>query len=220
MTRLAMLHTGAVVIEPFAALARQKLPEVEVQHLLDDKIVADLGNGVDHDQIATRLRSLGAAAVASGADRLLLTCSSISGFAGPLAAAIGIPVLRIDEAMADEAIRRGTRIGIVATLETTLRPTVALLAERAAATGREIVTTDVVVPGAFEAVASGDRTAHDQLVAAAITELSADNDVIVLAQASMASAADQVRTAVPVLSSPELGIDRVAGLVRGGGDRR
>lgn len=220
MTRLAMLHTGAVVIGPFAELAKQKLPDVEVQHLLDDRIVADLGSGADHDQIASRLRALGEAAVSSGADQLLLTCSSISGFAGPLAEAIGIPVLRIDEAMADEAVRRGTRIGIVATLETTLRPTVALLRERAAEAGREIVTIDVVVPGAFEAVAAGDRARHDQLVAATITELSADTDVIVLAQASMASAAEHVEADITVLSSPELGIDRVATLVHSGGDHR
>lgn len=219
MTRLAMLHTGAVVIGPFAELAKRKLPDVEVQHLLDDKIVADLGSGADHDQIASRLRALGEAAVSSGADQLLLTCSSISGFSRPLAEAIGIPVLRIDEAMADEAVRRGPRIGIVATLETTLRPTVALLLEQSAEAGRDIVCTDVVVPGAFEAVASGDRARHDQLVNAAITELSADNDVIVLAQASMASAVARVDTGVPVLSSPELGIDRVATLVDRGGDQ-
>jgi hypothetical protein len=67
-----------------------------------------------------------------------------------------------------------------------------------------------VIEGAFAAVAGGDRETHDRLVAAAIERGAAEADVIVLAQASMASAADAVTVDVPVLTSPRLGVERLA----------
>ncbi len=205
MTRIAFLHTGAVVIPTFAALAAEHLPGVEVQNLLDDKIVADLGRGAAVEQ---RLADLGDAAVAAGAEAVMFTCSSISQYAGPLADRLGVPVYRVDEAMADEAVRAGDRVSVIATLSTTVQPTAALLRERAELQGRDVQIDEVVVPGAFEAAVAGDRVRHNELVADAIK--AASGDVVVLAQASMASAAEGLDLAVPVLTSPERGIRRLA----------
>ncbi|TCC35331.1 aspartate/glutamate racemase family protein [Kribbella speibonae] len=208
MTRIAFLHTGAVVIPTFATLAAEHLPGVEVQNLLDDKIVADLGRGATAEQVAQRLADLGGAAVAAGAEAVMFTCSSISQYAGPLADRLGVPVHRVDEAMADEAVRAGDRVSVIATLATTVQPTAALLRERAELQGREVQIDEVVVPGAFEAAVAGDRVRHNELVAEAIK--AAAGDVVVLAQASMASAAEGLDLAVPVLTSPERGIRRLA----------
>lgn len=210
MTRIAFLHTGAVVIPTFAELAARHLPGVDIQHLLDSTIVGDLGRGDDPASIATRLRDLGDAARTAGAEAVIFTCSSISGFAGALESELGIPVLRIDEAMADEAVRTGSRVAVIATLPTTLRPTVALIRERASAADRTVDVDEVLVDGAFEAVVAGDRATHDRLVGEAIRAAATSNDVIVLAQASMAGAAETVSVAVPVLTSPERGIRRAA----------
>ncbi|WP_419992601.1 aspartate/glutamate racemase family protein [Streptomyces boninensis] len=209
MSRIAFLHTGAVVIPTFTALAAEYLPDTEVQHLLDDRIVADLGRGAAPADIAARLSALGRAAERAGASALVFSCSSISAYATPLAAELGLPVFRIDEAMADEAVRGADKVSVVATLQTTLGPTAALLRERAELHGREVELTEVVVEGAFEAVAGGDRERHDTLVAAAVERQAATADVIVLAQASMATAAQRSAVAVPVLSSPELGMRRI-----------
>lgn len=210
MTRLAYIHTGAVVIPTFAELSAQLLPGVEVQHLLDSTIVGDLGRDADGAHIEERLTALGTAAVEAGASTVVFSCSSIGGFAAGLSDRLGVPVLRIDEAMADEAVAHGPRVAVVATLPTTLVPTVALLRERAALAGAEIEVTDRVVEGAFEAVSSGDKASHDRLVGEAIVELAEVSDVVVLAQASMAGAAAVVEVPVPVLTSPELGVRRVA----------
>lgn len=210
MKRIAFLHTGAVVIPAFASLAAELLPDVEVQNLLDDKIVGDLGHGVAPEQIEQRLADLGHAAVAAGADAVLFTCSSISQYAGPLADRLGVPVYRVDEAMADEAVQSGDRVSVVATLRTTVRPTAALLRERAELLGRDVRIEETVVPDAFEAAVNGDRARHDALVAAAIEDRAAASDVVVLAQASMASAAAGLQVPVPVLTSPERGVRRLA----------
>lgn len=207
MRRVALLHTGAVVIPVFAGLTAEQWPGVEVLNLLDDKIVADLRNEERRGSVAGRVRDLVHAAASSGAEAVVLTCSSISGLAGEVAAAVGVPVLRIDEAMADEAAAIGGRIAVIATLPTTLEPTCALLAERLGRAGVNAEVEQVLVEGAFAAVSAGDRAEHDRLVGDAVRAAAARSDVVVLAQASMASAAAGDHP-VPVLSSPAAGVAR------------
>lgn len=204
MTRIALLHTGAIVIPTFAALTGQHWQGVEVLNLLDDRIVGDLGAG-RRDSVAARLADLASAARNADASAVVFTCSSISGFAAETAERTGIPVHRIDEAMADEAASIGGRITVIATLPTTLAPTCALLDERLAALGAEAEVSQVLIDGAFAAAVAGRRDEHDRLVSAAIEAAAATSDVVVLAQASMASAATGPYP-VPVLTSPELGI--------------
>ncbi len=210
MTRIAFLHTGAVTIPAFTALAGELLPDAEVLNHLDDRIVADLGDPERAASVPARVEGLVRAAAAGGADAVMIACSSISELAAPAAAAVGIPVLRVDEAMADEAVRSGSRIRVLATLPTTCRPTLALIGERAALAGVSPELSSEVVEGAFAAVAGGDRATHDRLVGAAIERAAADVDVIVLAQASMAGAAETVTVDVPVLTSPRRGVERLA----------
>lgn len=209
MTRIAFLHTGAVVIPPVMELAARLLPDAGTVNFLDDKIVADLGDPNRAESVDARLEDLVRAARAAGADAVMLTCSSISAYAAPLAERVGIPVLRIDEAMADQAVAAGERIAVIATLATTLAPTTALIRERAELAGRSPEVLSEVVDGAFAAVAGGDRETHDALVAAAIERLAARADIVVLAQASMASAAAAADVTVPVLTSLEPGITRL-----------
>ncbi|MGN6204233.1 aspartate/glutamate racemase family protein [Humibacter sp.] len=209
VTRVAFLHTGAVVIPPVMELAGKLLPDATTINYLDDRIVADLGDAERAASVPDRVADLVQAAQSAGADVVMLTCSSISGLAATAAERVGIPVLRIDEAMADQAVQSGERIAVLATLPTTCAPTVALLQERAALAGVERDITSEVIDGAFAAVSGGDRGTHDRLVAAAIERVAPNTDVVVLAQASMASAADAVEVDVPVLTSLEPGIQRL-----------
>ncbi|MFH8251838.1 aspartate/glutamate racemase family protein [Microbacterium sp. B2969] len=214
-TRIAFLHTGAVNIGPVSERARAALPDATFVNYLDDRIVADLGDPGRAASVPGRIADLVHAARAGGADVVMLTCSSISPLAESLTAEAGIPVLRIDEAMADDAVAAGDRLAVIATLPTTLAPTVALLRERAALAGRSPSIVTEIVEGAFAAVSSGDRARHDELVAAAVERRAADADVVVLAQASMASAADAAAVDVPVLTSIGPGIERLREVVRG-----
>lgn len=210
MTRVALIHTGAVVIGPITTQARAALPDATLLNYLDDRIVADLGDDERAASVFDRLVHLAEAAREAGAEVVMLTCSSISGYAGDIAARAGVPVLRIDEAMADQAVAVGPRIAVIATLQTTLTPTVTLIRERAALAGTSPVLAEEIVEGAFAAVSAGDRAQHDRLVGDAIRRLAAEADVVVLAQASMASAATTVDVGVPVLTSIFPGIARLA----------
>ena len=208
--RIAFLHTGAVNIAPFGALAAEFLPGATVVNYLDDRIVADLGDENRAASVPERIEDLVRAAAAGGADAVMFTCSSISELAAPAGAAAGVSVLRVDEAMADAAVATGRRIRVLATLPTTCRPTLGLIEERAALAGAVPELSSEVIDGAFEAIVSGDRETHDRLVGAAIERGAIQADVIVLAQASMATAAEAVSVEVPVLTSPRLGVERLA----------
>jgi hypothetical protein len=128
--------------------------------------------------------------------------------------------------MAERAVAVGARIGVLATLRSTLEPTGALIRRVAADAGRTIEVRERVAEGAFEALSGGDTDRHDRLVGAALRELVGWADVVVLAQASMARVADGLGPedrSVPILTSPRLGVERVrevlanAGTVERGG---
>jgi Asp/Glu/hydantoin racemase len=126
---------------------------------------------------------------------------------------VSIPVLKIDEPMVDEALRLGNRVAVVATAVATLKPTTDLMQTRAADLGCSVRVEPVLCEGAYAAMLAGDLPAHDSIVRKYVMSLMDQNDVIILAQASMARVVegispDEVR--VPVLSSPRLAMRRLA----------
>jgi Asp/Glu/hydantoin racemase len=115
--------------------------------------------------------------------------------------------VKIDEAMAEEASSIGRRIGVVATVSTTLDPTVRLVKKKAGETGRTVEVTERIAEGAFEALLSGDGARHDEILKSTISALAEQVDVIVLAQVSMARLVPQLEgMRVPVLSSLRCGV--------------
>jgi Asp/Glu/hydantoin racemase len=214
---LGLIHTSASLVPVFQGLCRTKLPDVDVFNLADDSLIKDV---IAHGQLTplTERRVAGhiRSAAEAGADFILVTCSSIGRAVEAGAREVGVPVLRVDQPMADKAIGLGKRIGVIATLSTTLEPTADLIRRRAQAGGREITLVSRLCEGAFEALMAGDSARHDAAVTAALVSLAAETDVIVLAQASMARVAaglepGKIRT--PVLASPEIAIDHLAGIL-------
>jgi Asp/Glu/hydantoin racemase len=132
-----------------------------------------------------------------------------------------LPLLRVDEALADRAHALGSRIGVIATLATTLEPTADLIRRRGAVGGRTPDDFEVVThlcEGAFGELKAGNLDRHDELVREGLQVLLPRVDVIVLAQASMARVADELTEddtgGTPILSSPRLGMERVAARLR------
>ena len=152
----------------------------------------------------------------AGADYILVTCSSIGPAVETAATLTGVPVLRVDQPMVDKAVEMGTKIGVVATLPTTLEPTSDLVRRRAMLTGKEIELTSRLCEGAFDALMGGNPEIHDEKVATALKELARDMDVILLAQASMARVVDQLSEEdkkVPIITSPDLAVQYLAGIL-------
>lgn len=211
--RLALIHTVAGLVPRFRELAAELMPEVETFDIVDETLLRDATReGRVSLDTARRLFAHLAAAERHGADAILVTCSSVGGVVDAARPFAGIPLLRVDQAMAEQAVERGARIGVLATLWSTLRPTAALIERTARERERSVEVRDQLCDGAFEALREGDTARHDELVREGLRELIGWADVIVLAQASMARVVDSLsedERRTPILSSPRLGIERI-----------
>ena len=106
-------------------------------NLVDDSLIKDvIAHGQLRPQTARRVAQHVAAAEDAGADYIMVTCSSIGPAVETAATLAGVPVLRVDQPMADQAVATAKRIGVIATLPTTLEPTADLIRRRAAAAGK------------------------------------------------------------------------------------
>jgi len=143
----------------------------------------------------------------------MVTCSSIGPAAELGRELVDAPVMRVDEPMAALAVAKGSHIGVVATLASTLNPTADLIRSKAKAEARDVRVTPKLCEGAFQAVITGDAATHDRIVASGIQCLIPQVDVIVLAQASMARVVKTLPEAsitIPILASPRLAIEHLA----------
>jgi Asp/Glu/hydantoin racemase len=203
--RIALIHALQHSLPPVAASFAKLWPEVELMNLLDDSLSADLEReGGLTRGMTERFLKLGRYATGTGADAILFTCSAF----GPCIEAVAraerpIPVLKPNEAMIEQAVAKGSRIGLLSTFPPTL-----------ASMPREFPNSVQVVPkladGALTALGRGNTGEHDRLIAEAAKSLR-DCDVIALSQFSMASAAPLVAQASgrPVLTTPDSAVEKL-----------
>ncbi len=208
--RLTMIHTSGVMIPVFSELCRELLPDIEAVHMVDESLLKDIiKDGCLTKSAARRVVDHVLSADQAGTDAILVTCSSIGKGTELGRELVETVVMRVDEPMAAQAIAIGKRIGVVATLPSTLNPTVELIQRQGSS---DLQVTPKLCEGAFEAVISGDGATHDRIVGEGILELVSQVDVIVLAQASMARVVSSLpadKVTVPVLSSPRLAIEHL-----------
>ena len=181
--------------------------DTEILSLQDPSILAQVREaGYVTPAPAARLIGMYMDAIGQGADAVLNVCSSVGEVADSVqtaAAYIGVPIVRIDEDMCREAVRLGSRIGVLATLGTTLEPTKGTINRVARAMGRHVTLVDGLIDGAFGL----DQAQFRRLLLEAAGKIIDQVDVIVLAQGSMAYVEKDITAAYgkPTLSSPRFG---------------
>ena len=153
-----------------------------------------------------KLISMYMEAIAQGADAILNICSSVGEVADCMQDAakyLGVPIVRIDEEMCREAVRCGKRIGVMATLKTTLEPTKNTIRRAAREAGLQVELEDALVDGAFGLDPQQFRT----LMIEHANKIRDKVDVIILAQGSMAYVEKEIERATgrTTLSSPGFG---------------
>ena len=207
---LALIHTVTSLVPTFEKLIQLHLPGWHPFNIIDESLLRlTIKENALSPKTARRVTGYVSSAIDAGADAILVTCSSIGPAIDAYQSFCPVPLVRVDIGMADEAIRRNGRIGILATLKTTLDPTRDLLMNRANAINRSASITHRVCTDAFICLSAGDNAAHDAIIREEIIAMSAEVDIIVLAQASMArvlSHKDLRSVEIPILSSPELGV--------------
>ena len=212
---LAFLHTAKVHETTFARLLQKHGPGIQVRHDVDETLLSDAIKMGLTKAIVERTRQALVKAGSTGASVVICTCSTLGSIAELLNDDLSRPVIttymRIDRPMADLEVASGDRIQIVAALEGTLEPTRKLLEASAIDLKVSPEIETLLIPNIWEYFQRGDEQTYHSLIARYLaTPANYPNgyaDVIVLAQASMAPAAQLCKLIqVPILSSTATGV--------------
>ena len=207
--RIALIHALRHSPPPIEAAFARLWPEATLMNLLDDSLSADLSrDGRITEAMTGRFLSLASYARATGAEGILFTCSAF----GPCIEAVQralapLPVLKPNEAMIEEAMAIGGRIGLLASFAPTLQSMPPEFPD-------SLTVTPKLAEGALAALDRGDGTEHDRLAALAARDL-AECNAIALAQFSLARATPAVAEATgkPVLTTPDSAVRKLKRLL-------
>ena len=185
--KLTILHTTLATTTTIPAMIPELYPdEFDIVNVLDDSLLNDIKcSGRMSASVIERFIQYACIAKNNGSDALLLACSSLGKAADIARELLDIPLYKIDEPMADQAVESGNNILVLGTVKSTLEPTSDLI--RSKRKSQEQSVTCILIPDVFE-LYEIDRERHDQKIAEVIQEHWNTYDVIVLAQASMANA--------------------------------
>jgi len=210
-TRIALIHALTMSMQPVTEAFARAWPEAETLNILDDSLSRDRATMDDlTPAMMKRFDSLLAYALDIGAEGVVFACSAFGPAIEAARETTNVPVLKPNEAMFEAALEQGPQVGLLATFEPSLPPMQEEFDALAAARGVELTLHTHCAPDAMQALRDGDEATHDRIVAEAATALD-DCQAIMLAQFSMAPAAEAVRGSVrcPVLTSPDAAVAKL-----------
>jgi Asp/Glu/hydantoin racemase len=209
--RIVFVHTVGFLVEQFRRMAEEDLPGVEVLHVLNESLLKDLLRTGPSPAITRRIVQQAVLAADADVDLVVFTCSSTSPAIDVARQVMSVPVLKIDDPMAEKAVFIGPRIGLLCTASSTVTPSSELLQAHAKQAGKEISISVSLAADAYEALFAGNRKRHDEIITADALKLAETCDVVVLAQASLAHLRESIgeKVGVPVLASPPLLMERL-----------
>lgn len=209
---IAIVETSAVSFAELKELCREIIPNVKVTQIIDESLIQEVNqNGGPTPFVKRRMFEYFRNAQELGVDLIVNQCSSVGETADQIAPFLNVPILKIDEAMAEKAVQMGRKIAVVATVESTTGPSVRLIEKKAKELGKEVEVDLHLVEGAMMVlIEKNDAETHNRMVLGEVEKAAKENDVVVLAQGSMTVLLPLVSSMeTPVLTSPRLCIERV-----------
>lgn len=214
---IGIIHAALISSKSVQPFIEEIIPDVTVAHVVDDTIqntnfvckpgVIPKNNFYKFTTYAHFLEE-------AGADLILLACSTFNQAVELARPMINVPLLQIDRPMMDLAVTQGSRIGLLATVPTTIPASERLLYKAAEDSGKKIDVTTILCSEAFDAIKRGDVELHNRLLLEQIDFLSETVDAIVLAQVSMSALEPMlIHTKVPIYNSGRTGFERVKQLL-------
>ena len=214
--KIGFVHTGVPIGMLLKKMMSESMPDIPNFHIVDDSLIQDLlQTGEFTPSILKRLSAQISMAEEAGADIIMVTCSSIAPGVDFARKLVDVPVMKIDEPMAEKAVAAADTVGVLATAKTTLVPSVDLINQVAEKKGKSVKVKSKLISEAFDFFLQGDMENHDRLVKEAGVELAQQTDVLVLAQASMSHLADEIEKAsgTPTLTSPQIAVNALKKMV-------
>ena len=221
--RVALIHALPESVAPIATAFQRHWPEASTFNLLDESLARDReADGELTPAMTQRFLSLGRYAAESGSATettaaILFTCSAFGPAIQSVKQDLDLPVMSPNEAAFEAALALGSKITLIVSFPPSAQALGAELEDLARDRGVELAVDIQLAEGALDALAMGNGEQHDALIAEA-AQRSADCDVIVLGQFSMARAADLVAstTHATVLSTPAAAVKKLRALLEGG----
>ena len=151
MKKMAIIHTSAVSLQDLTTLCQEIMLEVEIINIIDDSLLAEVkrNNGITPAVISRMCRYV-QSAESLGVDLIFNQCSSVGEAFAIASRCTAIPTLRVDEPMAEKAVSLGTRIGVIATVASTVKPSCDLIRTTAQRLGKEVVVQEYLAAEALD----------------------------------------------------------------------
>lgn len=213
--RIVLIHATTLSIVPIGAAFQAQWPEAETVNLVDDSLSRDLNSGtVDYSKIEERMLGLGKYAEQIGAAGILFTCSAFGQAIDKAKTQLPVPVLKPNEAMFEEAIRRGGRVGMIATFKPSIPSMEKEFYELAEKRNVAAHIDSILVEKAMTVLSQGDLETHNRLIREASTVF-AGYETVMLAQFSASQAAGDVEAELgcTVLTSPHSAVKKLQSLL-------
>jgi aspartate/glutamate racemase len=210
---LGIIHAALITTKSAQPFIEQIIPEVKVVHHVDDTI--QNSNFASPPGIIPKENYFKFATYAyylekAGVDLILLACSTFNRAVELARPMINVPMLQIDRPMMDLAVMDGKKIGLLATVPTTIPSSERLLKLAAFEAGKEIEITTILCTKAFEEIKKGNVDKHNELLLLEIEKLSHSVDAVVMAQISMSALEPMLKnTRIPVYNSGRTAFNKV-----------
>jgi len=207
---LVLIHNSMVLINQLNGICQRLIPHIDVINLMDESLLRDIMNlGSVNQKMIKRICFYAMSAEAIGADAIMMTCSSLSETVDAAKNFVDIPVLKINEPIAIEAVKNATKIGVMGTLSSVVGPTERLIEKKAKEMKKKVYIESIVCEEAFKALIKGDREKHDQILLQEANQIANKVEIIVLAQGSMTAFGPILsrKTGLKVLTCLESGIE-------------
>lgn len=215
---IMIVETSAVSSTVLKDLIKEIIPGASVHEIIDSSLIDEVvANGSVTPHIRHRMNTYFSFAEELGADIILNQCSSVGDVAANARTKVNIPIVSIDKGMAIKAVEGGKRIGMIATVATTVEPSRNNILRTAKEMGKDITLTTYLVDGAMDLlIKTGDVETHNKMVIGTVEKAAKENDILVLAQGSMVVLEPLLtHLEVPVLTSPRIGIEYLKSVIDG-----
>ena len=211
--KLGVIHASLISTRAVQKYIDEILPGVEVVHWVDDTI-QNTNFACEPGTIPKKnLYKFVQAAMSQeeyGVDLILLACSTFNRAVEVARPMISTPMLQIDRPMMDLAVHAGKRIGLLATVPTTVPASERLLKLAADEAGKTIEIRTRLCGEAFQMLKAGHPEKHNDMLLAEIETLSKEVDAIVLAQVSMTALEPHLKQMnVPIYNSGRTAFNRI-----------
>ena len=211
--KLGIIHAALITTRAVQKYIDEIIPEVEVVHWVDDTIQNTnfaCEPGVVPKKNYHKFAQGALSQEEYGVDLILLACSTFNRAVEHARPMVNTPMLQIDRPMMDLAVQDGKRIGLLATVPTTVPASARLLRLAAEDARKEIEIETRLCSEAFTAIKAGNAARHNELLLEEIAALSGRVDAIVMAQLSMSALEPLLTgTKVPVYNSGRTAFNKI-----------